>query len=311
MTDQLTTPLRVESNDAGLAELVKAWLVESRMPLPPEVQLSLIVTDQVPKPDDPRPSFFQAGVEVRAGEPLDWVHLQWQLAPAMARIDAGGPTATIFLSRDAFADAELFVRTFLMIVVIFLGRRAGRFHLHAGTAVDPSGRGWLLTGNTGSGKSTTVALLASRGWQIGTDDVAFLTDSNRRAAVLGIRVPIALRPGGRALLAHHSGKGMPLTRRGKTGFFAEELGGRWLASVEPELLLFAELGNGRTRLTPMEPTEVMRVLMQSSPWVLFETTAAQEHLDLLARLARQARCFRAQLAADLFEAPGALQDFLP
>src|ERR1051326_7630192 len=134
MTDQPNTPLRVESNDAGLAELVKAWLIESRMPLPPEVQLSLTVTDQVPKPDDPRPSFFQAGVEVRAGEPLDWVHLQWQLAPAMARIEAGGPIARIYLTREAFADPELFVRTFLMLVVIFVGRRAGRFHLHAGTA---------------------------------------------------------------------------------------------------------------------------------------------------------------------------------
>src|ERR1044071_6253662 len=88
MTDQPATSPRVESNDAGLAELVKSWLVESRMPLPPEAQLSLIVTDQVPKPDAPRPTFFQAGVEVRAGEPLEWVHLQWQLAPAMARIEA-------------------------------------------------------------------------------------------------------------------------------------------------------------------------------------------------------------------------------
>src|ERR1044071_136259 len=114
MTDQPATSPRVESNDAGLAELVKSWLVESRMPLPPEAQLSLIVTDQVPKPDDPRPTFFQAGVEVRAGEPLEWVHLQWQLAPAMARIEAGGPIRRIYLSPEALAGPDPFVRPLLL-----------------------------------------------------------------------------------------------------------------------------------------------------------------------------------------------------
>lgn len=311
MSYRLNTALGVESNDAELADLVTTWLIESRMPVPETFRLALEVTDLVPELEDPRPCFTQAAVEVRAGEPLDWVHLRWQVAPAMARIEAGGPDATVYLSREALADPELLLRTFLMLVFIFLGRRSGRFHLHAGTAVDPLGRGWLLTGHSGSGKSTTIALLASRGWQVGTDDVAFLTEANGRAAVLGVRVPIALRPGGRELLAHHGGEGVTLPRRQKTGFYAEELGGHWRESVEPEFLLFLELGNGRTRLTPMEPTEAMRVLIQSSPWVLFESVAAQEHLDLLARLSRQARCFRAQLASDLFEAPGALGDFLP
>jgi hypothetical protein len=44
---------------------------------------------------------------------------------------------------------------------------------------------------------------------------------------------------------------------------------------------------------------------------MFEPTAAQEHLDLLSRLGRQARCYHATLAPDLFRAPGALEDFLP
>lgn len=307
----MNTLLPVESNDAGVAELVTSWLAESRLPLPTESRIRLEVTDQVPDLDDSRPCYSQAGVDVRAGEPLDWVHLRWRVAPALARIEDGSPTATVCLTREALADFELLRSTFLMLVVIFVCRRGGMFHLHAGTAVDPAGRGWLLTGNTGAGKSTTIALLASRGWDVGTDDVAFLTESGHRAAVVGIRVPIALRPGGRELLASHQGKGLALTRRNKTGFYAEELGGRWRQSVEPEFLLFAELGNGQTRLTAMQPTEVMRVLVQSSPWVLFESTAAQDHLDLLARLSRQARCYRAQLAPDLFDAPGALADFLP
>jgi hypothetical protein len=311
MRNGTNTLVAVESNDAGLADLVTAWLNESRLPLPAESRIRLEVTDQIPNFEDSRPCYSQAGVDVRAGEPLDWVHLRWQVAPAMARIEAESPAVTVHLSREALADWELLRSTFLMLAVIFVCRRGGMFHLHAGTAVDPVGRGWLLTGNTGAGKSTTIALLASRGWEVGTDDVAFLRASHLRAAVVGIRVPIALRPGGRELLARHQGEGVALTRRNKTGFYAEELGGRWRESVEPEFVLFTELGNGKTRLTVMQPTDVMRVLVQSSPWVLFESIAAQEHLDLLARLSRQARCFRAQLAPDLFDAPGALADFLP
>ncbi len=76
-------------------------------------------------------------------------------------------------------------------------------------------------------------------------------------------------------------------------------------------MLFTELGAGGTVLEPLDPTAAMRALLQWSPWVMFESTAAQEHLDLLATLGRQARFFRARLAPDLFDAPGALEDFLP
>ena len=51
--------------------------------------------------------------------------------------------------------------------------------------------------------------------------------------------------------------------------------------------------------------------MSWSLWILFETTAAQEHLDLLRRLVTQARCYEANLAPDLFHAPNVLADFLP
>jgi hypothetical protein len=61
----------------------------------------------------------------------------------------------------------------------------------------------------------------------------------------------------------------------------------------------------------MPASEVFAQLFQWSLWVMFEPMAAQEHLDLLAQLGRQARCYRATLAPDLFAAPGALEDFLP
>ena len=279
------------------------------MPLPPDFRLRLELTQSIPALDDPRTSYPQAGIEIRAGEPLGWVDVRWTTAPAMARIEEHLPHATVYLSAEAAADFDRLSRGFLLIVMIFVWRRAGHFHLHGGTAVDRHGRGWLLVGNSGSGKSTTVALLASRGWRVGTDDIAFLTASNGRAAVLGFRSPIALRAGGYDLLAREGGTA--LERRRKTGFQAEELGGTWLSSVEPDIIVFTALGEGPTELTPMPAKEAIKGLLQWSPWVMFESTAAQEHLDLLARLGSQARCYQAVLAPDLFTASGALEDYLP
>ena len=298
----------VECNDPRFAELVSDWLRESGMPLPAGLRLTITVSESVPRWEDPRELYTQADVEIRAGEPLHWVHIGWTFAPAVARISAELPYAAVYLSPEAVRDPDRIFRSFLLIVMIFMWRRDGCYHMHAGTAVDSKGRGWLLAGNSGTGKSTTIALLASRGWQVGTDDIAFLTASNGRAEVLGFRSPIALRRGGYDLLACQGG--VPLVRRGKTGFEADELGGSWLSRVEPDFVLFTSLGE-RTRLSPIPARDSVKNLLQWSPWVMFETTAAQEHLDLLARLGRQARCYQAELAPDLFAAPGALEDFLP
>ena len=76
-------------------------------------------------------------------------------------------------------------------------------------------------------------------------------------------------------------------------------------------MVFTEVAGAGTRMIRASPAEVMRGLLQWSIWVMFEPTGAQEHLDLLSRLGRQAKCFHATLAPDLFDAPRALEDFLP
>jgi hypothetical protein len=299
----------VSSNDSGLEAAVVAWLLSSRMALPAEFRIQLTVVDSVGTSNDPREAFCQGDTDIRAGEPLGWVHLTWRVAPAQARIEEDRPEAAIEVSREALEHLDSFLRSFLLVSLIFLWKRSGRYHVHAGSAIAPGGKGWMLIGDSGSGKSTTTALLAVRGWQVSTDDIAFLEARAGRAAVVGFRSPIALRPGGFALLGQAGG--IPLPSRGKTGFWPEELGATWVQTVEPDIIVFTSVGGERTTLEPMSAGAVLAQLMQWSLWVLFEPTAAQEHLDLLAQLGRQAKCFRATIAPDLFAAPGALEDFLP
>ncbi len=296
-------------NDPGLEASMVAWLLESRMALPADFRLRLTVVDSVAVWEDPREIYPQADVDIRAGEPLGWVHITWRAAPARARIEEDRPEATIEVSREALLQLDYLLRSFLLATLVFLWKRAGRYHVHAGTAIAPDGRGWMLIGDSCSGKSTTTALLATRGWQVSTDDIAFLAASGDRAAVVGFRSQIALRPGGLALLGQAGGIAMP--RRAKTGYWPEDLGATWVQTIEPEIIVFTSVGGERTTLEPMAAIDVIRHLLRGSLWVMFEERAAQEHLDLLAQLGRQSRCFRGTLAPDLFSAPGALEDFLP
>jgi hypothetical protein len=299
----------VSSNDSAFEAAVVDWLVASRMVLPQDFRIRLSVVDSVGSWEDNREVFLQGDVAIQAGEPAGWVHLTWRTAPARARIDAHQPDAFVEVSREAVAQLDYFLRSFLLVTLIFIWKRAGHYHVHAASAIDSRGRGWMLIGASCSGKSTTTALLAARGWQVSTDDIAFLTSRDDRAAVVGFRSPIALRPGGMDLIGQAGGT--QLTSRLKTGFWPEELGATWVQTVEPEILVFTSLGGERTTLTSMAASDVLAELLQWSLWVMFEPMAAQEHLDLLARLARQARCYRATLAPDIFAAPGALEDFLP
>jgi hypothetical protein len=299
----------ITCNDANTLAALTAWLDESRMRIPAGLKLRIDVVGSVTESEDPREIFPQGDVDIRAGEPLGWVHLTWRAAPAWARIEADRAEATIQLSHEAVAQMDYLLRSFMLVTFIFLFKRDHRYHMHAATAIDPRGRGWMLIGNSCSGKSTTSALLAARGWQVSTDDIAFVTASGDRVAVEGFRSPLALREGGQKLLRMIGGT--PFPERAKQGFLAEEIGGHWVQTVEPELILFTSVGGTTTTLVPAPKAEIIREMMQWSMWVMFEPTAAQEHLDLIMRLGAQARCFRASFAPDLFDAPNALEDFLP
>jgi hypothetical protein len=235
--------------------------------------------------------------------------ISWVVAPAVATLPDHAPEAYVTLSQEAASQMEVCIPTFLMMVLIFLLRRAGWHHVHGATAVDPKGRGWLVAGNARAGKSTTAALLASRGWSVGTDDTAFLADEGERVSVKAYHGPIALREGGYELLGRKVGK--LAERRQKMACWPEELGGTWLPSVEPDILLFTTVGDRYSKAEPMGAREALAELVRWSAWVVLEPELAQEHLDMLTRLAKQAQGYRVTLGRDLFDDPTRLTELIP
>jgi hypothetical protein len=301
---------RVRSADPDLRATLTGWLEGSGLDWPGVIELAVDVVGELPVRQDDREVFTQPDLMIQAGPPAGTVRIHWSGGPAEAIVHPTEPRAELLLTPGALRDFELAERGFLLVVLLFVLRRVGWYHVHCAALRDPGGRGWMFVGQSGSGKSTTSALLARTGWSVTTDDIGFLVDGGAAVAVAGYRSPIALRAGGRDLL--QASDGIDFVRRGKTGYHADLLGGSWAASVMPELILFPTVDPAAsTSVIPMSPRETITSLIASSVWVLFEAVHAQEHLDMLGRLCGQSRAFRATLGPDLVASPSLLQDLIP
>jgi hypothetical protein len=301
--------ITVQCDQPTIRSAVQQYLDEGRLHPPVPLTLEIEVGEVPPVPLDSAPPFHQPQLVFYPGTRPGSLTIVWETAPAQARLENGSGRARVILS-PAAADRLPECQTgFLMMTVVFLLRRFGWHHVHGATAVDRRGRGWLMAGNSQVGKSTTTAFLASRGWPVGTDDIAFLVPSAGRVAVHAFRSRIGLRPGGLELLAVSGGVFQP--RRGKTVFWPEELGGTWVERIEPEVLLFPVIGGDRTTVTPLAPRDTLAQLVRWSAWVILEPQLAQEHLDLLAALGRQAPGYRLELGRDLFSNPQLIDELIP
>lgn len=299
----------VRCADPDVQRLVERWLADAAIDPPRPLELVLTTPDQPWAGRDLRPYWPQAELRFHYGPPDGGVRVVWRDGQGHATCPAGSTSAAIALARSSVPDRDRWLRPFLLPVILVLLQRAGWHHIHAATARDKSGRGWLIAGNERAGKSTTTALLASSGWAVGTDDTAFLIDGSDRIEAAAWRAPIALRDGGIALLERTGG--VPLQRRAKTGFSPEDLGATWLPRSPIDVVALAVVHGGPTRIDEITPAAAVRDLLSWSGLFRVEPGDAQRHLDLVARLTRQARCVRLHLGRDLADRPDRLAELVP
>jgi hypothetical protein len=306
----MSARIGVACEDIEVGRWLEDWIAATCL-VPPTPLTIAVHFSPTPLADDGdiRAPVLQPQVEIRSGPPQGDVSIRWLEGPARARIAAGVHTAEVELGPEALADRERLARPFLVYVLVFLLRRVGWHHVHAATARDPSGRDWLFAGNAESGKSTTAALLSTWGWAVGSDDITYLAKNDGVVDAVAQRERIALRPGGFALLGLSGGTAARGGR--KMAFFPEELGGSWAARVTPRILILPRVMGEQTRAELVGQREAFFELAHWSPWAAFEPAFAQEHLDLLGALARQARCYRLTLAPDVFARRDFLMELIP
>ena len=106
--------------------------------------------------------------------------------------------AFAWLNEDALADAHYLRYHFLegMVLTMLAARRV--LPLHA-ACVERDGKGVLLCGNSGAGKSSLAFACARAGWNFVSDDASYLVRGGSGRVVVGNSQRLRLRPSARAL----------------------------------------------------------------------------------------------------------------
>lgn len=195
-------------------------------------------------------------------------------------------------------------RPFHRLLSVWLGGR-GRQFVHAGL-VAREGRGLLLAGSGGSGKSTASLLCAREGFDfLGDDFVAlepcpddsYVGHSLYRSAVVELD-HLARFPdlASHAVEPHHPEEGKSLL------FFDGELGRR--AGIRAEvrgLVLARVVPSGRTTFRPASRQEALLGLAPSS--LMLVTAGGVRSMDVLAGLLERTPCFWLEMGSDMEEVP--------
>ena len=210
----------------------------------------------------------------------------------------------------------LFVDLIFNLSLLEALRFHGLYYLHAAAVVDEQGRGYLFSGNAGSGKTSLALSLVESGYKFISDDTVFLQlAGNKEVKVLGFmrslhvpeellsRFPRFAKP--KAYSSYQIG-GIRKVRF-PVEVFSEEM---TEGVTNPVAVLFPELVEAGTRLIPLSMNEAMARLLPQSMSVTFNPCLARDHLEALKRVVGHAQGFRLLAGPELKADPKAAAEVM-
>jgi hypothetical protein len=288
--------LFIESFDLQLAapieRLFAGWQLTllASLERPPDIKISFTTAARLPEVPAGLDQ-FEVAEGGRCYPARDGFHLQF--ANSLLKLEDGNPVFVSVFIRDP-SDAELArVTSFAVCAAL---RRFGMFELHGAGVVEPnSGAGVLIVGPSGSGKSTLTSRLAGAGWGYLSDDEMLLSLNDGAVEARGFRSFFALAP---ASVGQSNGAMKNCFE--PADVFAKPR----VSEVVPRFLFFTAIsGDDTTTVRELAQAETMARLIRACPWASYDTAIAVPNLDLLSRLARQAKGFDLAAGKDLLE-PG-------
>lgn len=280
-------------------------LVEFRAVQVPEAHLAEAA------PADARPVYDSAAVTTLYHDERDALYLACGTAARAVCRASEGRTLVSYVEAAAAELDWLLSHALLTVSLMEMLKRRGTYAVHA-AGLARRGAAILIAGASGSGKTTLALALARAGFDFLGDDLAFLGPDEAGLRVLGFPDQIDVTAETAELLpelAPFMGRTPPAGRE-KRGVFIEELFPSALrAEARPDLLILPSVSpDGRTRVQPVRPGEAF---LDLAPNVLLtEPTSSQAHLDALARLAGESRCYRLETGRDLAAVAETLEELV-
>ncbi|MCS3678741.1 hypothetical protein GGP72_002966 [Salinibacter ruber] len=196
------------------------------------------------------------------------------------------------------------------LVVLSLGlllRRRGWFPLHAATLAR-EGRGVLLPGRSGQGKTTIALSLLRHGWAALSDDTVLLRATGNGVRAHAFRRPLCVDPGAANYFPELEGPDWPasLSDASKWQVDVDRLyPGQSDSTCTPRLLVLPTIADAPTsRIEPIGAKLALeQLLTQSAFFLSSRPDVADRHLSVLRRLVDQTQTHRLHAGRDVLNEP--------
>jgi hypothetical protein len=231
-------------------------------------------------------------------------------APELNRTD-------VWLSQSTPGRHPLALNNVILYAVQAALRRAGLYQFHAGCVLRDNNRGAiLLVGDSGCGKSTLTTALVRHGWNFVSDDNLMLSESATGIEAWALRryftFDEATLNACDLMTFKESIGGRVPGKAEKFRFYARQaFPGKFVPTCLPGAILFPTLSRGlNSSIEPLKQGDALTRLIRQCPWATCDAAAAPLHLQVLSKLARQARSYTLFAGQDVFESPASVSDLI-
>lgn len=249
------------------------------------------------------------GDRAKTGLPYEVIHDSGRLIAdffniGVLVIDGTQSRADGYLIQPETMPASLIEYLFHLALIELL-RRRGLYTIHA-TALEKNGRGVLIPGNSGRGKTTSFISLLRSGYRYLSDDHPLLRDAGDHVDLLPFPIKInvtedtiAFFPELRNAPDHLLHPGFP-----KRAFYAEELYSTAIGEhCRPSLVLFPHVVDApHSHLEPLSKSRALELLLPQA-LLVYDQDVARREFQVLAKLVQQVDCYRLHFGRDILDLP--------
>jgi len=209
-----------------------------------------------------------------------------------------------YLIKPETIDANLIEYLFHLALIELL-RRRGLYTIHA-TALEKHGRGVLIPGNSGRGKTTSFISLLRSGYRYLSDDHPLIRDAGTHVEMLPFPIKIGVTEATTAFFPelrnapdHILYPGSP-----KRSFYAEDLYPTSVGDTcEPAIILFPHIVDmPHSWLEPLPKSRALEAILPQA-LLVYDSAIARRQFQTLARLVQQVDCYRLHFGRDVLELP--------
>ena len=205
-------------------------------------------------------------------------------------------------------------QNFFLISLILLLSQWGFYDLHAAGVVK-DGVGYLVLGESGSGKSSATLSLVSQGWHYLSDDALLLRRTPDGIEALAFRQKFYLDQS----LVYHFPEIAPFLEKRTGGSSTKqflELGKVYPDQFKPrcylKFLIFSRIVHQpKSTLVTLDKTSAMIKLIKQSESLSIKKRGSKDHLNFLKELASRTRCYELSAGLDLYKNPKSISLMLP